>query len=227
MHKIKNYFKQNYFEKTAWNNNKYVCGIDEVGRGCLAGPIVTCACILPKNLNFAQIKDSKVLTKEQREKAFFWIKKNCFFSISIYDHKKIDKINIYQATKVSMQKSLLQLLNIIPFDKNKIEFVLTDAMPIKLPKNFNSNFFYFTKGEKYSQSIAAASIAAKVFRDNLLSNLEKIFPKFKFSENKGYGTNKHIKIINQIDTSIIHRKTFCKNILTPQNIIKTKQTSLF
>lgn len=221
---------KNFFENNAWQNNNYVCGIDEVGRGCLAGPVVTAACILPQNTKNELLQDSKILTKEKREKAFVWIQKNCFYSIAISDHKKIDEINIYQATKITMQKSLLQLLNIIPFNINEIEFILTDAMPLDTSiikiKKINASFHHFPKGETYSTTIAAASIVAKIFRDNLMSKLQNVFPKFNFEENKGYGTTQHVNIIKNEGTTIIHRKSFLNKIPSPQKN-NEKQNNLF
>lgn len=218
---------KNLFEKIAWGKNKYVCGIDEVGRGCLAGPVVTAACVIPINTSNNILKDSKLMTKEQRNKAFLWIKKNCFYSISILDHNSIDQLNIYQATRISMQKSLLQLLNIIPFKISEIEYILTDAMPISWPlKKNNVDIKYFSKGETYSSSIATASIVAKVFRDNLMEKLQNNFPKFKFQKNKGYGTTEHINVIKKEGISIIHRNSFLNKIPTPQKINEF-QTSLF
>lgn len=222
----KNYFEPNSFEQRAWEEGKYVCGIDEVGRGCLAGPVVTCACILPQKTENKLLRDSKIMTKEQREKAFVWIKKNCFFSIAISDHKKIDEINIYQATKVTMQKSLLQLLYSVPFDTNRIKFVLVDAMPLNIPFLTKTSLHHFPKGEKYSISIAAASIVAKVFRDDLMKKLELVFPIFKFGENKGYGTSKHTDIIKKKNTTIIHRKSFLKNLI-PKSTYLSKQSNIF
>ena len=221
-----NKFEPNEFEQTAWKEGKYVCGIDEVGRGCLAGPVVTCACILPQKTENKLLRDSKTMTKEQREKAFTWIKKNCFFSIAISDHKKIDKINIYQATKVTMQKSLLQLLYSVPFDTNNIKFILVDAMPINIPFLPKTSLHHFPKGETYSTSIAAASIVAKVFRDKLMEKLELVFPKFKFGENKGYGTSKHTDIIKKEKITIIHRKTFLKSLIL-QTPYLSKQGDIF
>ncbi len=221
-----NGFEPNEFEQTAWKKGKYVCGIDEVGRGCLSGPVVTCACILPQGTENKLLRDSKKMTKEQRENAFVWIKKNCFFSIAISDHKKIDEINIYQATKVTMQKSLLQLLYSVPFDTNEIKFILVDAMPINIPLLPKTSLHHFPKGETYSTSIAAASIVAKVFRDDLMKKLEKVFPKFKFGENKGYGTSKHVEIIKKESTTIIHRKTFLKSLIL-QTPYVSKQSDIF
>jgi ribonuclease HII len=219
---------KNLFEKIAWNKNKYVCGIDEVGRGCLAGPVVTTACIIPINTTNKILRDSKLMTEEQRNEAFLWIKNNCFYSISILDHNSIDQLNIYQATKIAMQKSLLQLIHVMPFDINKIEYILTDAMPISWPlkTNPNINIESFPKGETYSTSIAAASIVAKVFRDNLMKKLQNCFPMFKFQENKGYGTSQHVNIIKKEGISIIHRNSFLNKIPTP-NKIKEKQACLF
>ncbi|KKP22474.1 MAG: ribonuclease HII [candidate division TM6 bacterium GW2011_GWF2_28_16] len=232
---------KNFYENKAWQNNKLVCGLDEVGRGCLAGPVVTAACVLPVNTNYNNLKDSKIMTKQEREEAFVWINKNCFYSIAIFDHKKIDKFNIYQATKLAMQKALLQLIYQNKFNILDLEFVLSDAMPLS-PFALSAvachvveglknglEFYHFPKGETYSTSIAAASIVAKVFRDNLMDKINNIFPEFNFKAHKGYGTSEHLNIINSNGISIIHRKSFLGKIQAKNNLIKNheKQICLF
>lgn len=224
-----NKLTKNIYENNSWQEKKYVCGLDEVGRGCLAGPVVTAACILQINSNSKLLKDSKLLSKKQREKAFIWIKKHAYFSIGISDHKKIDQLNIYQSTKITMEKSLLQLLNIIPFNINKIKYILSDAMPLDkniLIQNENIEFQHFPKGEKYSATIAAASIVAKVFRDNLMQKIDTIFPSYNFKKNKGYGTNDHLEALKQSGPTIIHRKTFLNKIPTKTKRIEN-QINLF
>ncbi|MBU4269978.1 ribonuclease HII [Candidatus Dependentiae bacterium] len=234
---------KNFYENQAWENKKYVCGIDEVGRGCLAGPVVTAACILPLSSSYELLKDSKILTQQERETAFSWIEKNCFYSVAISDHKKIDSLNIYQTTKITMEKALMQLFYTMPLNIKNLEFVLTDAMPIDisfLKKDWipdqvgddternnlieNPKLFYFPKGESISQSIAAASIVAKVFRDNLMNKIDKIFPAYKFNSHKGYGTQDHVSAIQNSGVTIIHRKTFLNNIVNKNG---EKQNSIF
>ncbi len=225
--KIKNTLKKNLFENNAWRNNLYTCGIDEVGRGCLAGPLVTAAAILPKNANFELLKDSKILSKKNRGKAFEWIKKNCIYSIAISSHHIIDKNNIYQATLQTMKKSLLGILQKI--NPINIKYVLIDAMPLNLSTldcYKNIDIKYFNKGEKYSTSIAAASIVAKVTRDKLMEKINHIFPQFYFDQNKGYGTKNHVESLLQNGPNIIHRKTFISKIWR-QNDQGGKQETLF
>ncbi len=216
---------KNFYENQAWENKKYVCGIDEVGRGCLAGPVVTAACILPLSSSYELLKDSKILTQQERETAFTWIEKNCFYSVAISDHKKIDSLNIYQTTKITMEKALIQLFYTIPLNIKNIEFVLTDAMPIDISfLQQDLKLFYFPKGESISPSIAAASIVAKVFRDNLMDKIDKIFPAYKFDSHKGYGTQDHVSAIQNSGVTIIHRKTFLNNIVNKNG---EKQNTIF
>ena len=215
MKKLKNNFKKNFFENNAWQNSFYVCGIDEVGRGCLAGPLVTATVILPHNTNCELLKDSKILTPQQRQIAYDWITNNCFYSVSIFSHKQVDRLNIYQATLQCMKKSLLQLLQILPFDLKQIKYVLVDAMPLNLSGcNFCDHLEvnFFDKGESKSNSIAAASIVAKVTRDLLMKKMSTIFPDFNFDENKGYGTSNHMDVLRKHGPTIIHRKTFMPKV---------------
>ena len=115
--KLTHNFPKNHFETISWQQKKFVCGIDEVGRGCFAGPLVTCAAILPIDVEhlYAQhklLRDSKKLDEKQREQAYEWLVKNCFYSIAISNNRIIDNINIYQATLLTMKKAFLQVLQI-------------------------------------------------------------------------------------------------------------------
>jgi ribonuclease HII len=206
----------NFYENLAWQKSLYCCGIDEVGRGCLAGPLVTAAAILPINTDYKLLKDSKVLTEAQRNKAFEWIQKNCFYSVAISSHKKIDTVNIYQATLQTMKKSLLQLMHTLPFNAEKLKYVLIDAMPLRLDPIFchkDLEFAHFNYGETISSSIAAASIVAKVTRDRLMERIANNFPSFNFEEHKGYGTKKHQEILNKNGATILHRRSFLGSVL--------------
>ena len=110
---------KNFFEQKAWQKSQYICGIDEVGRGSLAGPMLTAAVILHQNKTHPLLKDSKLLTQKEREEAYHWIIKNSFYSFALASHHTIDKINIYQATLYTMKQALLQLLHALPIAQKK------------------------------------------------------------------------------------------------------------
>lgn len=175
-----------------------ICGIDEVGRGPLIGPVVAAAVILPVNYFNKDIKDSKKLTEKKREKLYEIIMNDALsIGIGIVYENKIDELNIYEATKVAM-KSALDNLNIKP------EHVLIDAMKLDLSIPSTS----IIKGDAKSESIAAASIIAKVTRDRMLDEMDKEYPMYDLKHNKGYGTKKHIEALKKYGPCIHHRKTF-------------------
>ncbi len=199
------------FESSAWNSQKAIIGIDEVGRGCFAGPVVTCALILKPYATHDLLRDSKTLSLSQRNQAAAWIEKNAWYAFGIIDHRIVDEINIYQATLIAMQRAYFGLISILPHTLFSDHTVLVDAMPLFLgmPINVES----FIKGEQRSISIAAASIMAKVMRDNLMERLHTCFPSYGLKENKGYGTSLHIQTLRSNGPSIIHRKTFIRSSL--------------
>lgn len=222
--------KKNIFEKEAWQNNYFVCGIDEVGRGCFAGPLVVGAVILPIGCNKSRIlKDSKILTPQEREEAYNWIVNNCAYATASLSWKDIDRLNIYAATLRAMSLVLLNIMTKISFDRTKLKYVLVDAMPLKIP-NFISHSdlecHNFNYGEKYSTSIAAASIVAKVTRDRLMEKMGKIFPAYELGKHKGYGTTIHQEAIFRSGVSIIHRKSFLSNLTNKMQIFDI-QNSIF
>lgn len=223
----RNDFKKNFYEKQAWNKHSLICGIDEVGRGCLAGPVVTATAILITQKVPDFIADSKALSKTELLKSYQWLTKNCKFSIGIVNNHNIDKLNIWQATLTAMKKSTISLFwqtNILP------SAILVDAMPLKLDNTVYNNIpiHNFIKGESKSVSIAAASIIAKVTRDNLIEKYDKIFPGYQFAEHKGYGTEKHKLFIKTLKHTIIHRESFLSNTLYPSfGDASDKQLSLF
>ncbi|KKQ11469.1 MAG: Ribonuclease HII [candidate division TM6 bacterium GW2011_GWF2_36_6] len=215
-------YPRNYFEKAAWQNKFYVCGIDEVGRGCLAGPLVVAACILPQNTKYI-LKDSKVLTEAEREKNYLWLVKNSWHSIAIINPEIIDKINIYNATLLAMKRAFVQLVEVIPFEYELLKFLVIDAMPLTLDQSHKNNqleVHHFPYGESISSSIAGASIIAKVTRDRLMKEIDPIFPGFGLAQHKGYGTKEHMENIKTKGTCIIHRKSFISKIETPEDIFK-------
>ena len=182
---------------------KYIAGIDEVGRGPLAGPVVTCAVILPKDCIIMGINDSKKLSEKKREELCEEIKQKALaISLAMSNVNTIDTINILQATLKAMQKSV-NTLSIQP------EHVLVDA--VKIP-DISMGQTDIIKGDENSISIAAASIVAKVTRDHMMEEFHELYPEYYFDKNKGYGTAEHIEAIKKYGLCPIHRRTFVKNI---------------
>ena len=198
------------FDKIYYNQDiKYIAGVDEAGRGPLAGPVVAAAVIFKKNTIIKNINDSKQLTEKEREKSFDKIlTKALFYSVSIIDNNIIDEVNILNASMLAM-KQAVEGLNIIP------DLVLVDGN-----RKFNSDLPVVTivKGDSKSFSIAAASIIAKVTRDRLMKTLAIDYPEYLWEQNKGYPTKQHREIIKEIGPSPLHRKTFLKKILSEEQI---------
>jgi ribonuclease HII len=208
-------YTHNFFEKKAWQNNLLVCGIDEVGRGSLAGPIMASAIIIPPNTNNHLLKDSKILDKTKRATAHKWIIKNCLYVTATTSHTIIDTINIYQATLQAMFKAFIMLIEKNPYILKKLRYILVDSMPFKTDFSYqheNLETKHFNFGESISSSIAAASIVAKETRDLLMNFFSTRFPLYNFSQNKGYGTKKHINAISTYGPTLMHRKSFLSNI---------------
>ena len=183
------------FRKKGYN---LIIGVDEVGRGPLAGPVVAAAVTLKKLKFKNRIDDSKVLTAFQRENACREIKDKAFFAIGIVNEKIIDKINILAATALSMQKAIAQLLP-------APDFVLVDG---NVPLTIGIPFQNIIDGDAKSISIACASIVAKVTRDRIMSVYHKRWPLYGFLEHKGYGTPRHLEALRRIGPSPIHRLSF-------------------
>ena len=191
--------KMMVYEKEAQKQGfQYVAGIDEVGRGPLAGPVVAAAVILPENIFISGINDSKKLSSKKREQLYQEIKNEALaIGIGVVGADVIDEINIYQATKKAMNIAINQL-SIFP------DFLLIDAMKIDTPITQRS----LIKGDSLSVSIASASIIAKVYRDRLMMEYSKKYPEYQFEKNAGYGTREHIQAIRKFGPTPIHRKTF-------------------
>lgn len=187
-----------------YNDYTYICGIDEVGRGPLAGPVVACAVILPKDCNILYINDSKKLTEKKREELYDEIIASAIsFGVGSIPPAKIDEINILQATYEAMRQAVLNM-NVKP------DILLNDAVTIP---DINIKQIPIIKGDAKSISIAAASIIAKVTRDRLMVAYDKIFPEYDFAANKGYGSPKHISAIKEFGLTPIHRRSFVKGIV--------------
>jgi ribonuclease HII len=198
---------KNFFEKSLWQHKKLIVGIDEVGRGCLAGPLVAAAVILPIGKTSSLLQDSKILDAPARQKAYTWITKRCFYQVGIVHNRIIDKHNIWQATLLAMKRALVNLLSFVHEQPGAI---IVDAMPLKLEDTglIDIPVYYFPKGESRSSSIAAASIVAKVTRDNLMATYDQIFPGYAFKYHKGYATKTHQECLAKERHLIIHRQSF-------------------
>lgn len=213
-------------EKKIWKKNELVCGIDEVGRGCLAGPIVTAAVILHPHVYHPQLQDSKLLKPIQLENIYEWIIQNSYYALGISNHRIIDKKNIYKATQMTMKKALFHLLQSVD---QLPSIIVIDAMPLDLTTSLYHSISLesWIKGESKSASIAAASIIAKVTRDTILKKIDGSFPLYGFAQHKGYGTARHIKALQTHQASIIHRKTFIKNFQKALKNDHSEQQTLF
>ena len=182
-----------------WQSNKYICGVDEVGRGTLAGPVVAASVILPPFFYHAEIDDSKALTPAKRRELFAMIIENALaYSFGLINHHRIDQVNILQATIAAMRKAITGL-------GKKPDLVMTDAVRIPDLPYPQENII---KGDRRSISIAAASILAKVRRDKIMLNFHKIYPEYGFDQHKGYATRKHREAISSYGPCLIHRKSF-------------------
>lgn len=180
----------------------YICGIDEVGRGPLAGPVVAGAVILPKDCKILYINDSKQLSEKKREELYDIIMQEAVaVGIGYATHTRIDEINILQATYEAMREAISKL-------SVKPDILLNDAVTIP---QVDIRQVPIIKGDAKSMSIAAASIIAKVTRDRLMVEFDKAYPEYHFAENKGYGSAVHIEALKQIGPSPIHRRSFIKN----------------
>lgn len=189
-----------YERKLYEKNITLIAGIDEVGRGPLVGPVVAASVILPKEFYNENIKDSKKLSEKKREELYDVIKENAIsIGIGIVSSEEIDKINILEATKKAMIMSIENLAV-------KPEFILIDAVKL----NTDIPYEAIIKGDAKSESIAAASIIAKVTRDRMMIELDKKYPMYNFKKNKGYGTKEHIEAIKKYGIISEHRKTFNK-----------------
>ena len=186
---------ENEYEKIAWNSNELVMGIDEAGRGPLCGPLVVGSCVLPAGYENEFINDSKKLSEKKRKQLFDVIKKDAlYWNVKIVEPGIIDEMNILEATRSAMQELS---------GEYKVSKVLTDA--VKIPNQLNIPII---KGDTKSISIAAASILAKVTRDNIMEELDKKYPEYEFKKHKGYPTKRHIELMNEYGVFDIYRFSY-------------------
>ena len=187
------------------SGKKIVAGVDEAGRGPLAGPVCAAAVILPVDLEIEGLNDSKKLSEKKREKLYdIIIDKAVAYDIQLVDNEIIDEINILQATMLAMTNAVNSL-------SVKPDFVIIDGN--RLPEQLEISAKAVVKGDAKSMSIAAASILAKVTRDRLMLELAKEYPEYEFERHKGYGTKLHCEKLREFGPCKIHRRTFIKKIL--------------
>ncbi len=191
--------KDNHRYEKKYNSLGYklIAGVDEVGRGPLVGPVVAASVILPFDYNLEGLTDSKKLSEKKRDQFYEIIKQDALaIGVGVIDNKKIDEVNIYEATKIAMKKAIDNL-------SIKPDIILTDAMKLDI-----DNVVPIIKGDIKSITIAAASVIAKVERDRMMYKLDKKYPVYNFKNNKGYPTKDHIKAINECGILKEHRKTY-------------------
>ena len=175
-----------------------IAGVDEVGRGPLAGPVVAAAVILPKACKIPGLNDSKKIPKYKHKEIYEAVLQNAIaIGIGIKDNQVIDQVNIYEATKLAMREAIGQL-------EPQPQHLLIDAMKLDLPISQTS----IIKGDANSLSIAAASIVAKVTRDQMMEEFDRKYPGYDFAQNAGYGTAKHLAGLDQLGVTPIHRRSF-------------------
>lgn len=211
------------FEQDHWSKKLLVCGIDEVGRGCLAGPIITAAVILNPETFHPLLIDSKKLSQKNLVKMYNWLINHCTYNVAINSNAMIDIHNIYKTTQMTMKQALLHLLIQVTTPPS---LILVDAMPLTLT---NTPFekipiISLIQGESKSASIACASIIAKVTRDTIITRLAQSFPMYGFEKHKGYGTQLHHQNLKKFKLSVLHRETFLKNFLKDKH---HEQQSIF
>ena len=198
----------NNYEKEVWEKGLTLVGIDEAGRGPLAGPLVVAGVVFPVGYDSGEINDSKQLTEKKREELYdIIIRDALFYQIEIVEPEEIDRLNILEADRAAMTRIALQA----PTD-----IVLTDAVDLRIDKKVTS----LIKGDTLSCSIAAGSILAKVTRDRIMVEYDKKYPEYGFAKHKGYGTKMHLEALQKYGVTPIHRRSF-------RPVFEAMQPSLF
>lgn len=194
-----------WFEERAYaRGHRFVAGLDEAGRGPLAGPVVAAAVVLPRGIVHAEIQDSKLLAAKKRESLAVWIKQNALaWGLGVVDSGRIDRVNILTASLLAMAEAVKRL-ELLP------DYLLVDGTQ-KIPPGFLPNFprqRALKKGDRRSVSIAAASILAKVARDEIMLEYHRIYPEYGFGQHKGYASPFHLAALSRYGPSPIHRRSF-------------------
>lgn len=202
---------RNLLDRKLWKQGKLLCGVDEAGRGCLAGPVVAAAVMLPPDCSLPGVNDSKLLTPGKRAMLFDVIVARALgWNVGVVNHRRIDEINIRNATFEAMKKAIARL-------PGRPDFVLVDGYSIP---GLNLSHQGVIAGDRKSLTVAAASIIAKVFRDRLMVRFHVLYPDYGWNRNKGYGTPLHLAALLRLGPSPIHRRTFApvRAVLSISNI---------
>ncbi|MBQ4304849.1 MAG: ribonuclease HII [Lachnospiraceae bacterium] len=187
---------ENKYENEYWSQGKLVVGLDEAGRGPLAGPLVVAGVVFPEEYDSGDINDSKQLTEKKREALYdIIIRDALFYEIKIVEPEEIDRLNILEADRKAMTEIAL---------KAPVDIVLTDAVDLYIDKKVIS----LIKGDTLSCNIAAASILAKVTRDRIMYEYDRIYPEYGFARHKGYGTKAHLEALEKYGVTPIHRRSY-------------------
>ncbi|MBR2792559.1 MAG: ribonuclease HII [Erysipelotrichaceae bacterium] len=187
---------ENKYENEYWSQGKLVVGLDEAGRGPLAGPLVVAGVVFPEGYDSGDINDSKQLTEKKREALYdIIIRDALFYEIKIVEPEEIDRLNILEADRKAMTEIAL---------KAPVDIVLTDAVDLYIDKKVIS----LIKGDTLSCNIAAASILAKVTRDRIMYEYDRIYPEYGFARHKGYGTKAHLEALEKYGVTPIHRRSY-------------------
>ena len=194
------------YEKELYSRNiSLIGGVDEVGRGPLVGPVVASCVVLPKDFVLEGLTDSKKLSEKKRDLFYEYINEHALaWDVGIIGPEIIDEVNIYAATKLAMKEAINKVRK-----KINVEHVLIDAMPLEIDIPTTS----IIKGDATCYSISCASILAKVTRDRIMDEWDKVYPEYGFAKHKGYGTKMHIEAIQKYGPCPIHRKTFIKHFI--------------
>ncbi len=213
---LERFISMKAFDKAQYSDLDRLAGIDEAGRGPLAGPVVAACVVLGNDFDVIGIDDSKKLSQKKREELFDEITaKSLAYGIGIEDNTVIDKINILQATKKAMETAVENACRMLVHsvqngeEKKNIEFLILDAVRLERTDIMQEPVI---KGDAKSLSVAAASIIAKVTRDRMMEKYHEIYPEYGFDRNKGYGTKAHYEALSKNGITPIHRKTFLKNL---------------
>lgn len=198
------------YEENLYNEGyKFICGIDEAGRGPLAGPVVVGAAVMPRDSKLEWVNDSKKVTEKRREILYDRITEEALaWGVGIISEKEIDELNILNATKKGLHLALGEVIEKL---KQKPDIVIVDAL--REIDTFEIPYQSIIKGDATCYSISCASILAKVTRDRIMREWNEVYPMYDFEKNKGYGTTEHIKALKQYGPCPIHRRTFIKHFV--------------
>ena len=198
------------YEENLYNEGyKFICGIDEAGRGPLAGPVVVGAAVMPRDSKLEWVNDSKKVTEKRREILYDRITEEALaWGVGIISEKEIDELNILNATKKGLHLALGEVIKKL---KQKPDIVIVDAL--REIDTFEIPYQSIIKGDATCYSISCASILAKVTRDRIMREWNEVYPMYDFEKNKGYGTAEHIKALKQYGPCPIHRRTFIKHFV--------------